>query len=279
MIDLHCHSTASDGRLTPSELVARAAAFGVTTLALTDHDTVDGLSAARRAAAEHGMTLINGVEISVSWQRRTLHIVSLAFDADAESLRAGLAGLQRTRDARARLIGERLSRIGLEDGFDRATALAGDGQLTRPHFARLLVEDGLCRDTQDAFKRYLRPGKPGYVAIEWTSLDDSIRWIHEAGGISVLAHPFGYRFSGAWRRRAVAAFAAAGGQALEICTGRSNADQESQAARDAREYGLAGSLGSDFHGPEQFWLALGRLHDLPRSIPPVWEHENWQPNR
>lgn len=275
MIDLHSHSTASDGRLTPSDLIARAAAFGVTILALTDHDTIDGLTAARRATAEHDLAFVNGVEISVSWQRRTLHIVGLAFDPEADTLKAGLAGLQHTRYERARLIGERLRRVGLENGLDRAVALAGTGQLTRPHFARLLVEDGLCRDTNDAFKRYLRPGKPGYAAIEWTSLEASIRWIREAGGIAVLAHPFGYGFSGAWRRRAIAAFATAGGQALEICTGRSNPDQESQAAHDAREHGLYGSLGSDFHGPEQFWLALGRLHTLPRSVQPVWEHENW----
>lgn len=275
MIDLHCHSTASDGHLSPTELVTRAAAFGVSTLALTDHDTVSGLAEAAQAAAGHSIDFVNGVEISVTWQRRTLHIVGLAFDADAPELTAGLAGLQQARQRRAERIGEKLERIGLSDGFARAAELAGDGQITRPHFARLLIADGLCSDAKDAFKRYLRPGKPGHVGIEWATLDQAIAWIEQAGGLAVLAHPFGYGFSGAWRRRAVAGFAAAGGHALEICTGTSNIDQESQAHRDAREHGLAGSLGSDFHAPEQLWLKLGGVRPLPTGLATVWEHPRW----
>lgn len=275
MIDLHCHSTASDGRLSPTDLVTRAAAFGVTTLALTDHDTVDGLSEAAQTAAGYGIDFVNGVEISVTWQRRTLHIVGLAFDAQAPALTAGLRILQDARKRRAERIGEKLARVGLADGFARASELAGDGQITRPHFARLLVADGLCRDANDAFKRYLRPGKPGHVSIEWATLDDAIAWIDQAGGLAVLAHPFGYGFSGAWRRRAVAAFATAGGHALEICTGTSNVEQESQAHRDAREHGLAGSLGSDFHAPEQLWLKLGGVRPLPIGLPTVWDQPRW----
>lgn len=276
MIDLHCHSTASDGRLTPTELVTRAHAFGVTTLALTDHDTVDGLDEARRAAADHDLDFVNGVEISVTWQRRTLHIVGLAFDPDAPVLTAGLTGLQQTRRRRAERMGDKLARAGLRNGFARAAEIAGDGQITRPHFARLLVADGLCRDSKDAFKRFLRPGKPGHVGIEWTSLEQAIDWITQAGGMAVLAHPFGYGFSGAWRRRAVAAFAAAGGQALEICTGTTDIDQESQAHRDACEHGLAGSLGSDFHAPEQHWLKLGGVRPLPSGLPGVWQQPRWR---
>jgi len=275
MIDLHCHSTASDGRLNPTDLVARAAAFGVTTLALTDHDTLDGLPEARHAAHEHGLTLINGVEISVSWQRRTLHIVGLAFDAENTVLTDGLATLQAARTSRAERMGHKLARAGLADGYARAAELAGAGQITRPHFARLLVADGLCRDMNDAFKRYLRPGKPGHVGIEWASLEDAIGWIEDAGGVAVLAHPFGYGFTGTWRRRAVAGFTQAGGHGLEICTGTTHIDQESQAHRDARDHNLAGSVGSDFHAPEQIWLKLGGVRALPSSLPAIWDHPRW----
>lgn len=270
MIDLHSHSTASDGRLTPTALVARAAEAGVHTLALTDHDTIDGLAEARCAANAHGLLLVNGVEISVSWRRRTLHIVGLAFDPDDAVLIAGLATLQRARYERAARIGAKLEKIGVADALARAEAMAGDGQITRPHFARLLIEDGICRDNAQAFKRYLKPGRDAHVTIEWASLESAINWIQGAGGIAILAHPFGYGFSGAWRRRAVAAFAAAGGDALEICTGTTERPQEITAAADAAQHDLAGSIGSDFHAPEQFWLGLGRLRALPTDLRAVW---------
>ncbi|MES1926220.1 PHP domain-containing protein [Salinisphaera sp. T31B1] len=271
MIDLHCHSTASDGRLRPGEVVARAAQAGVRRLALTDHDTTAGLAEARDVADRVDVRLIAGVEISVTWQKRTLHVVGLGFDADDPGLSAGLAELQQARDHRARAIAQKLSRLGLDDGYERACRLADGGQIARPHFARLLVEDGLCKDMNQAFKRYLRPGKPGHRSIQWAGLDDAIGWIHGAGGIAVLAHPFGYGFSAAWRRRAVAAFADAGGHALEICTGTTERSQEITAAAHAREHGLLGSVGSDFHAPEQFWLGLGRLRDLPSGVAPVWD--------
>lgn len=271
MIDLHSHSTASDGRLTPTALVARAAEAGVQTLALTDHDTIDGLTEARCAANAHGLLLVNGVEISVSWQRRTLHIVGLAFDPDDAALIAGLATLQRARYERAARIAAKLEKIGVADALARAEAMAGAGQITRPHFARLLIEDGICRDNAQAFKRYLKPGRDAHVTIEWASLESAIGWIQGADGMAILAHPFGYGFSGAWRRRAVAAFAAAGGDALEICTGTTERPQEITAAADAAQHDLAGSIGSDFHAPEQFWLGLGRLRALPADLRAVWD--------
>lgn len=270
MIDLHTHSTRSDGRLTPSTIAARAAEAGVTTFALTDHDTTDGLAEARSAAEARGMLFVNGVEISVTWQRRTLHIVGLAFDVDDAALGAGLARLQDTRRDRAERISHKLEKCGVADALPRAQALAGGGQITRPHFARLLIEDGVCRDNAQAFKRHLRPGRDAYVSVEWARLKDAVAWIQGAGGIAVLAHPFGYGFSAAWRQRALAAFAQAGGDALEICTGTTDRQQEVTAARDAAQHGLAGSLGSDFHAPEQFWLGLGRLRALPGDLPAVW---------
>ncbi|AWN17883.1 PHP domain-containing protein [Salinisphaera sp. LB1] len=266
MIDLHTHSTASDGQLDPSALVARAASRGVQRLALTDHDTTAGVNEARRAAADHGIQLVAGAEISASWERRTLHVVGLGLDIAQPTLVAGLSRQQAERDTRAALISERLARVGLEDGCARARSAADGGQITRSHFADLLVADGLVRNRQDAFKRYLRPGRPGYRRTEWAGLADVIGWIHAAGGTAVLAHPFGYGFSGAWRRHMVAAFADAGGDAIEICTGVSTVEQESQSARDARRHALAGSIGSDFHSPEQFWLDVGRVRPLPPHV-------------
>ena len=271
MIDLHAHSTRSDGRLTPGALVARAAEAGVTTFALTDHDTIDGLDEARTAANTHDITFIDGVEVSVTWQRRTLHVVGLAFDRDDATLAGGLATLQRARRDRAIRIAARIEKLGVADAWNRAEALAGDGQITRPHFARLLIEDGICRHNHQAFKKHLRPGRDAHVAVEWARLEDAVTWIRGAGGMAVLAHPFGYGFSGAWRQRAIAAFAEAGGDALEICTGTTSRQQEVTAARDAARHDLAGSVGSDFHAPEQFWLALGRLRALPGGMHSVWD--------
>ncbi|HET7314342.1 PHP domain-containing protein [Salinisphaera sp.] len=267
MIDLHTHSTASDGRLSPTALVERAAARGVVRLALTDHDTVAGVEEARGAAAACGLDLVAGSEISATWERRTLHVVGLGLDIECQRLADGLRRQQQERATRAREIANRLARIGLRDGLTRAREAAGEGEIGRAHFAGLLVDDGLARNRQDAFKRYLRPGRPGYRRTVWAGLEDVIGWIHAAGGRAVLAHPFGYGFSGAWRQRAVAAFAAAGGDGLEICTGVSTVTQESQSARDARRHGLAGSIGSDFHAPEQFWLDIGRTRRLPDTVP------------
>lgn len=269
MIDLHTHSTASDGHLSPSALVARAASRGVHRLALTDHDTVAGIPEARRTAADHDIALVAGAEISASWERRTLHIVGLGLDIEDPTLTGGLNRQQAERETRAADIAERLARIGLNNGLGRARTSAGGGQITRSHFADLLVTDRLARNRQDAFKRYLRPGRPGYRRTVWAELADVIDWIHAAGGTAVLAHPFGYGFSGAWRRRMVAAFAEANGDAIEICTGVSTVEQESQSARDARRHDLFGSKGSDFHSPEQFWLDVGRVRAVPHNVVPL----------
>lgn len=270
LIDLHTHSTCSDGALDPAALVAVAAERGVTTLALTDHDTVAGLDAAHAACRAHGMALVAGVEISVTWQRRTLHIVGLAFDPYSPALATGLAGLQASRRIRAERIAAKLEKLGVADALARASALAGDGQIGRPHFARLLIDSGRCKDMQQAFKRFLKPGKPGYAAIEWASIEQAIAWIQAAGGLAVLAHPLSYDQSGAWRRRMLAAFAQAGGDAVEVCTGVTDAQQVAVSKADAHDHRLLASVGSDFHSPDQRWLALGGTRPLPASLPPVW---------
>lgn len=271
MLDLHSHSTRSDGRLSPNELVTRAADYGVTTLALTDHDTAAGLPDAAAAARRHDMELVAGVEISVTWQRRTLHIVGLAFDPDDPTLAHSLARLQTIRAERAAAIGAKLEKLGVHNAFERARSLAGDGQIGRNHFARVLIESGFCDSFQKAFKNYLKPGRNAYVSVEWTALDSAVDAIHAAGGLAVLAHPFGYRFSASWRRRMLGAFTEAGGDAVEVCTGTTNANDIRQIATQTAEHGLYASLGSDFHSPEQHWLELGRVAALPRRVTPVWE--------
>lgn len=268
--DLHSHSTASDGRLTPKELLALAAEQGVKTLALTDHDTIAGLAAAEAAAQQHGLQLIRGVELSVSWERRTLHVVGLNIDPDNAELRKGLEYLQTQRTARAQAIAEKLTKLGIEDAWQQVSSAAGDAQVTRTHFARLLVASGIASDLKQAFKRYLGSGKPAYVRADWASLRQAINWIHAAGGLAILAHPMRYPMTARWRERCIAAFKEAGGDGLEVCSGACAAHEVSEAAKLAQRYELLGSIGSDFHGPEQRWLQLGRLAPLPSHLTPVW---------
>ncbi|HWP00442.1 MAG TPA: PHP domain-containing protein [Methylococcus sp.] len=268
MYDLHLHSTASDGTLTPGELVRQAAAAGIGTLALTDHDTVAGLGEAGRVASELGVRLIPGVELSVTWKETTVHIVGLGVDAANPELCRGLRELQQRRQARAEEIGRCLSRYGIPDAFPGACALAGAGQLTRSHFARYLVERGYAPSMREVFERFLTRGKPGYVAGDWVPIATGVAWIKAAGGIAVLAHPQHYRRAGMAVRRLVAEFKEAGGEAIEVVSGN-GADLASNAAL-ARRFGLLASVGSDYHGPEQSWLKLGRLPALPEDLIPVW---------
>ena len=271
-IDLHAHSTASDGQLSPTELVREFDAAGIRIMSLTDHDTVAGISEAQIEAQARGMTLIPGVEISVSWKKKTLHIVGLGIDPNSSMLTRGLHGLQQQRLERAELIAARLRTIGVPDAMNRAVKQAQGGQITRTHFARLLVEDGLVSDMKQAFKRYLRTGKPACVSIQWADLEQSISWIHAAKGVAVLAHPMRYPMTAAWRRRTIDSFKAAGGQALEVITASSSDEERLTASQLARDYELLASVGSDFHGPEQRWIRLGKLHAVPTGLEPVWNH-------
>ncbi len=277
-IDLHTHSTASDGALRPAALADAAADNGVGTLALTDHDTVAGLEEAGNAAAARGMRLVPGVEISVSWRRRTLHIVGLAFDPESATLTAGLRWLQQQRRVRAEAIAHKLGKLGIDDALARSERLADGGQITRAHFARLLIDAGLCNTMAQCFKRYLKPGKPAYSAIEWAGLDEAIGWIHDAGGLAVLAHPLGYGMSAAWQDRMHAAFSEAGGDAVEVCCGASNPERLAISARAALKYGLSGSAGTDFHSPEQRWLRLGRVPQMPGKVTPIWADSRFAAN-
>lgn len=269
-IDLHCHSLASDGTLAPGDLVIAAFAAGVRTLALTDHDTLAGMPSAAAAAGRLGIRFIRGVELSCGWEQRTVHVVGLDFDHADGPLQEGIAGLQAARRARAARIAAKLEALGVAHALERVQRQAAGGQITRQHFARLLVEDGLCRDARRAFKRFLGRARRAYVAASWAPLSEVLAWIHGAGGYAVLAHPFAYRLSASTLERLIAAFRAEDGDALEVCCGTSGPADVTRAAELARRYGLLGSVGSDFHDPTQPWRRLGGLAPLPPSVTPLW---------
>lgn len=270
-IDLHSHSTYSDGVLSPPELVARAAVRGVNLLALTDHDEVGGLKEARDHAEQAGITFVDGVEISVSWCGRTLHIVGLQIDRRNADLAAGLAGVRAGRDRRAEQIASGLARAGIPGSLAGARAYAGNPALvSRTHFARFLVARGHARDVQSVFARYLVQGKPGYVEHEWAGLEAAVRWIRGSGGFAVIAHPGRYRLDD-WQREALLAdFVDLGGVAVEVATGSHAPGQCGVWADCARRYGLMASAGSDFHGPGESRRDLGDLPDLPAGCTPLW---------
>ncbi len=271
-VDLHCHSTASDGTLTPTEVLQRAAQQGVDLLALTDHDTLNGLHEAQQAAASLPLQLINGVEVSADFHGRVLHVLGLRFDDTAgHPLAEGLQQSDRLRRERGARIQEKLARKGMADAAERAEALCDHGQaLTRTHFARALVELGYCPAMQDAFDRWLGQGKSCYQKARWPVLEEVVGWITASGGVAVLAHPLRYKLTGAWLRRVLTAFRQAGGSGLEVVTGHYNPDQTRRSAQWARAFELQASAGSDFHNPANPHVELGRLETLPAGLRPVW---------
>lgn len=270
LVDLHTHSLASDGALAPAALVAAAAAAGVTALALTDHDTLAGLAEAEAAASGHGLRFVPGIELSAGWNGTTLHVLGLGIDPAAARLRDGVAAQRAVRIARADEIAARLERAGCGDAVAHARA-SGERALTRTHFAAGLVATGRCRDQQHAFDRWLGRGRPGFVQGGWTTLAEALAWIVDAGGAASLAHPLRYRFSGGALRRLCDEFKAEGGAALEVVTGRANEDQVRSLAQHARRAGLAGTRGSDFHGPGAPWSMLGALAPFPSGVTDLGE--------
>lgn len=271
-IDLHCHSTASDGALTPTELVARAAEKKVTHLALTDHDTVRGFAEAHSAAKANNIVLIPGIELSCLWRSHTIHIVGLDFDIDNTDFLAALEQQNRNRWARAAMIAERLSKLAVPDLLERATAESGGDVPGRPHFAKVMVEAGVVKNVAQAFKRYLGSGKVGDVKAYWPELQEVVQWINSAGGLAVLAHPRKYQLTATKLRDLTADFRRAGGQAIEVSTsGQSSGDLGFLAELCVREKLLA-SQGSDFHFPGAPWCELGRIMKMPDGLEPVWHH-------
>ena len=271
--DLHCHSTASDGILSPTEVVLRAHEKGVNVLALTDHDTVAGVAEARQQADALGMRLINGVEISTLWENRSIHIVGLGFDISHEKMTALLAEQAKLREIRAQEIGAKLEKIGVEHAYSEAKKLAGDGEVTRAHYARHLVQIGKVSNDGQAFKRYLGQGKSAYVKPQWVDIPSAIEIIHAAGGVAVLAHPLRYTMTTKWVRKLAENFKVWGGDAMEISGCGQSRDQYQLLVKLAEEHQLAGSMGSDFHFPCA-WVELGKLAPLPAHIPLVLDIKN-----
>ncbi|HLF97268.1 MAG TPA: PHP domain-containing protein [Methylococcaceae bacterium] len=268
--DLHCHSRASDGALTPEALVARAAHQGVTTLALTDHDSVAGLERAAAAARAAEVCLIPGIELSVSWGGQCIHIVGLGIDPGSAPLQAGIAALADVRYGRAAGIGRKLAKLGFPGVHAAALELAGEGMITRTHFARALVLSGAVHDDRAAFERYLARGKPAFVRTDWAGLEDALAWIGGSGGVAVVAHPRRYGLTASRLRAFLEEFRAAGGRGIEVVCGNSTPEDVRDTAQLARRFDLLASRGSDFHTPEHVWLELGRLAPLPEDLRPVW---------
>jgi hypothetical protein len=269
--DLHSHSTRSDGLLTPGELVARAAQRGVTTLALTDHDEVSGLSDAQAAAGIQGIALVNGVEISVTWNGHTLHVVGLHIDPESSELVKGLEQVRCGRRSRAESMASSLEQAGITGSLEGARSYAANPDLiSRTHFARFLVECGHSRDVQAVFKKYLVTGRPGYVPHRWASLEQAVGWIRISGGMPVLAHPGRYKLDNSQREMLLTQFKDLGGVGVEVVTGSHTAAQFASWGRYARRFGLLASVGSDFHGPHESYRDLGDLPALPEGCMPIW---------
>ncbi len=270
--DLHCHSVISDGTLTPTELAKRAHANGVELWSLTDHDEVRGQQEAALAAKALGLPYIPGVEISISWASETIHIVGLQINPDDAQLVEGLAKTRAGRAERAREMGEQLAAVGIEGAFEGAKYYAGNPELiSRTHFARHLVETNHCDDVHEVFSRYLVPGKPGYVPMQWATLENALRWIIDSGGMAIVAHPGRYKLTELEMSTFLDQFRDLGGSGLEVVTGSHTLDQYRKYAKVAKRYGFKASRGSDFHGPEESRVDLGSLPPLPDSVIPVWQ--------
>ncbi len=270
--DLHCHSVVSDGTLTPEALAARARANGVDLWSLTDHDEIGGQARAAVAAQGEGMSYLTGTEISVSFAGKTVHIVGLGFDPDDAALREGLARTRGGRGERAREMSDDLARVGIRGAYDGALKFVGNPELiSRTHFARFLVETGVCRDTNEVFRKYLTEGKPGFVPHRWATLRDAVTWINDAGGLAIIAHPARYGFTPNEEYALFTEFIAHGGRGVEVVTGSHSSQEATTYAGMAQEFGLAASRGSDFHSPDESRIDLGTLPDLPPALTPVWD--------
>jgi predicted metal-dependent phosphoesterase TrpH len=270
-VDLHSHSTYSDGSLSPSVLAQRARDGGVAVWSLTDHDEIRGQAEARAAAQALGMVYISGVEISVTFAGETVHILGFDFNPESPTLVQGLEAIRTGRSSRAHEMGQDLARAGIGGAYEGAVKFAGNPDLvSRTHFARFLVENGHCASMHEVFQRYMKPGKPGYVEHRWAGLGEALRWIHDAGGVAAIAHPARYHFSPTVEFALFGEFQAHGGRGVEVTCGSHYPDEVTRYAAMADEFGLLASRGSDFHAPQESRVDLGALPDLPGSCQPLW---------
>ncbi len=269
--DLHCHSTASDGFLTPTQLIDRAVEKGVTDLALTDHDTVNGLTEAAEAARSTELSFIHGIEISTTWENKCFHIVGLNIDPTNDQLNNGIHDLQQLRLDRAKKIALKLEKRRIPNAYEAVVKAANGGMITRSHFAYFLLDNHYVKTPQEAFDKYLGKGKTAFVSTVWAELHDTVNWINQAGGVAVVAHPLRYKITTSWLKRFLTAFKTSGGSGIEVVTGRSNTEEIRRTMHFAENHQLAASVGSDFHTPENRWVELGRLAALPETAKPVWQ--------
>ncbi len=269
-IDLHMHSLASDGTMAPADLVQRVYDSGVQVMALTDHDNTGGLAEAGQKAKALGIQLISGVEVSSEWETQGIHIVGLFIDPENPVLQEGLSRIMAFRDWRAAEISRLLETVGIPGAEAGARTMAGSRMVGRSHFCRWLVREGHCRDAGEAFGKYLGRGCSAYVPSDWIPMTEAVHWISTAGGSAVLAHPGRYKLSATRLRTLLKAFRDAGGVGLEVCSGSQAAGDREHLGRLAKELGLLGSVGSDFHGPDVGHAAIGHLLPLPEGVQPVW---------
>jgi 3',5'-nucleoside bisphosphate phosphatase len=269
--DLHCHSIVSDGTLSPEELAIRAHQNGVQLWSLTDHDVLGGQARARLSAENLGMSYLAGVEISISWMNQTVHIVGLGVDDRNIILEEGLRATRDGRELRAQQIAAQLEQVGIHNSYEGALHFAGNPDLiARTHFARFLVEQKVCSNMDEVFRKYLVPGKPGYVSHRWASLDEAVQWIRGAGGEAVIAHPGRYKLNSLQMDELYARFKDLGGNGIEVVTGSHSPDQYATYAKVAERYGFMASRGSDFHDPHESDIDLGKLPHLPDHLTPIW---------
>ena len=268
--DLHSHSTASDGSLSPTELVERAKSQQIDVLALTDHDNTDGLAQAQHTANDLGMKLVPGVEVSVTWNGVTVHVLGLGIEAQSETLQEGLLKLREFRDWRGEEISQRLAKAGIPGALDGAKRYASGALISRTHFAHFLVEQGFAKDLRAVFKKYLVHNKPGYVPGQWAELESALHWIHAAGGMAVIAHPVRYKLTSTRLRQLLGEFKECGGEGLEVVSSSHTLDECRHMAVYAQKYDFFATCGSDYHGPEHAWIELGKIPPLPAGCTPIW---------
>ncbi len=273
--DLHSHSTASDGTFSPSELIRHAIEQNVSHLALTDHDNTAGLDEAQNLASELGLHFIPGIEISVTWNKQTVHILGLCIEPNNSVMQKGLLELMNYRDWRATEIAQRLNKAGISGAYDGADSYRSGRIFSRTHFARFLVDNGNAKSIRDVFKHYLIPGKPGHVPGKWASLEDCLSWIKLAGGIAVIAHPARYGLTATRLRNLMAEFKELGGTAIEVVSGSHSNDDIRYMSELALQFEFYASSGSDFHSTENQYINLGKMPELPDRCTAVWEHPDW----
>lgn len=273
IVDLHCHSCYSDGLLSPEALLAKALAANVNLLALTDHDTIDGIKLLQAKAHQQAIHIINGVELSVRWKKYDIHVLGLNFTVD-ERMILLLQQQKLARIARAKLIGERLEACGVQDAYSKAVQLAGHEQVGRLHFAQILIDEGKVPDKEKAFKRYLGSRCKAFVPTEWVDIENAVQTINECKGQAVLAHPLKYRLTRTKLHELIIVFKAAGGAGLEVISGDMTAPQVEEMVGLTNRYDLLASTGSDFHGEQVSRVQLGRQRAFPTHCKPVWHSWN-----